>query len=65
MSSQDKKKTMTGWTEMGYAFKFKRSMCELTIPKIYKTKQDLIFWQGNSKYSPSPIKVRITIEEIK
>ena len=60
-----KKQSMTGWTEMGYGFKFRKAFCELDVPTIYKTKQDLAFWQGKSIYNPSPIKVRITIEEIK
>ena len=64
MTTHKKKKSLVGWMVLGKELKFDRghSFCEAIIPEIYKTQGSFNFHEDR-KYS-SPVKVRITIEEI-
>ena len=60
-----KKKSLVGWTKMGFNLKYgaNHSLSVVDSPKIYKTKDSYFFHESKSIYVDSHIKVRITIEE--
>ena len=65
-----KKKSLVGWADADREMKFdgRHKFSEVFMPQVFKTKDGYYFHNNvtrRNKYLYCPVKVRITIEEVK